>query len=76
MKRISVAALLALALAGCGGDEPPSVDWLEIPQYQQTAIQDAVRAGDCGRMQTYFDNSENSDVLSYLHWHMEHAGCY
>ena len=76
MKQISVAALLALALGGCGSDEPPDVDWSRVPANQQALIQEAVAAQDCERMQTYFDGSERTDVLAYLDWHMKGAGCY
>ena len=77
MKRISVAALIAFALVGCGSsDDPPGVDWSRVPQNQHVLIGDAVDARDCAALQTYFDGSERSDVLEYLDWHMEHAGCY
>lgn len=33
-------------------------------------------AEDCVKMQTFFDGSEDADVLDYLDWHMEKAGCY
>lgn len=66
--------MTALVLAGCGGE--PEVDWSGVPLNQRSLIEAAVSEGDCQKMQTYFDGSEASDVLAYLDWHMEEAGCY
>lgn len=75
MRRVAAVALLLLA-AGCGSDEPPDVDWTQIPQSQRATIERAVAAGDCAGMQSAFDGSSAGDVLSYLDWHMDDAGCY
>jgi hypothetical protein len=74
--RLLGAALMCLLLAACGRDEPPRVDWSNVPANQRTAIESAVRAKDCTQMQTYFNNSKDSDVLRYLDWHLKDAGCY
>ena len=77
MRRLLVAGLTLVALVSCGSeDEPPDVDWSAVPQNQRVSIEEAVESGDCQRMQTYFDGSKNADVLSFLNWHMEDAGCY
>jgi hypothetical protein len=71
------AVALALLLSACASDdEPPQVDWGQVSQAQRNTIDRAVDAGDCAGMQTAFDGSERSDVLEYLDWHMEDAGCY
>ena len=72
---MATVAALGLVLTACGGGEP-DVNWSSIPSNQHVAIQDAVNARDCARMQTAFDHSEAADVLSYLDWHMRDAGCY
>lgn len=75
--RVLVASACLLLVAACGGSSgPPGVDWSGVPANQHTAIDDAVAAKDCERMQTYFDGSKNADVLTYLDWQMKHAGCY
>jgi hypothetical protein len=75
--RYLAAVLTCLLLASCGGnDGPPSVDWSKIPANQHVLIDDAVKGGDCEKMQTYFDGSKQADVLEYLDWHLKHAGCY
>lgn len=69
--------MAGLLLAGCGEtSEPPDVDWSQVPANQRTVIDDAVTAEDCGQMQTYFDGTEDTDLLEYLDWHMKQAGCY
>lgn len=76
MRRVAVIGLLLLT-AACGGDDgPPDVDWAQIPPAQRATIDRTVEAGDCEGMQAAFDNSERADVLSYLDWHMNDAGCY
>jgi len=75
--RLGVPFLMCLLLSACGGsNDEPAVDWSQVPSNQHVAIDDAVAAKDCTRMQTYFDSSKRSDVLSYLNWHMKAAGCY
>lgn len=69
--------MVGLLLAACGGTSgAPDVDWSQVPANQRTLIDEAVSAEDCERMQTYFDGTENADVLEYLDWHLENAGCY
>jgi hypothetical protein len=74
--RVLVASACLLLLAACGGNSPPDVDWSRVPANQRVGIDDAVKAKDCERMQAAFDGSRDADVLEYLDWQMEHAGCY
>lgn len=74
MKRLLVVGLALVLLTSCGGE--PEVDWSAVPANQRTLIEAAVEAGDCAKMQTYFDAISDADVLSYLDWHMDDAGCY
>jgi hypothetical protein len=76
MRAFAASLLLLAGLAACGGDNPPDVDWSQVPAYQRAGIDDAVTSGDCDRMQTAFDGSKRADVLAYLDWHMRDAGCY
>lgn len=71
-----VVTAAVVTLVACGDGGQPDVDWSRVPQSQRAVIEDAVQTGDCERMQTYFDETEDADVLSYLDWHMQDAGCY
>lgn len=75
MRLLGVLAFLLMAAACGSSSSAPDVDWSRVPANQRTSIEDAVQAGDCARMQTYFDGSKNADVLTYLDWQMKHASC-
>lgn len=76
MRWLPVVTLALLATACSGGrDEPPHVDWRQVTQAQHNVIDRVVEDGDCDGMQAAFHATEVADVLSYLDWHMEDAGC-
>lgn len=76
MRSVLVLCVALLATAcGDSDDVSPSVDWREVTQAQRTVINRVVSEGDCEGMQAAFNATEAADVLAYLQWHMEDAGC-
>lgn len=75
MRRAALLLALLVALGACSEDEP-DIDWSGVPQNQQRLIERAVDDGDCQKMQTYFDATEDPDLMEWLDWQMEDAGCY
>jgi hypothetical protein len=75
MRRAALVVALLVALGACSDDEP-NPDWSGVPENQQRLIQQAVDDGDCRKMQTYFDATQDPDLMEYLDWHLDDSGCY
>jgi len=55
---------------------PPSIDWSQYAPYKKIGVEKSISEQSCIGLQRAHDASKKAEMMHYIHWHLNHFGCY